>query len=102
MASLPATIATLWERFREPTMDRVGILEQAAKALLTGELDELLRQQAVRVAHKLAGSLGTFGFPHGSTLAREIEQTLEANRALGHEQAVHLSNLVTALRIALS
>lgn len=83
-------------------MDRVALLEHAAQALLAGELDEPLRQQAIQVAHKLAGSLGTFGFPHGSTVAREIEQRFAADSALRHEEAVHVSEMVAALRSALS
>jgi len=48
-------------------------------------------------AHKLAGSLGMFGF-RGSQLAREIEQIFQAKTPLDQNQALHLSELVVALR----
>lgn len=36
-----------------------------------------MRRGAMDTAHKLAGSLGMFGYPRGTELAREIEQMLE-------------------------
>jgi diguanylate cyclase (GGDEF)-like protein len=76
----------------------VTVLEQAAVVALEGHLDNALRQQAEREAHKLAGAVGTFGFAEGSRLAREIEQLLQAGRSLGQPQLLRLSELVVALR----
>src|SRR5262249_59393747 len=78
-----AALARIWERSRGTVLDRVVVLEQAAVALLEGALGEALREQAEREAHKLAGSLGTFGFAHGSRLAGEMERLLRAGEALG-------------------
>lgn len=63
-----------WEQFKQPTLERVAVLEQAAAALATGTLSEELRAAAAQAAHKLAGSLGMFGFPAGTTLGWELEQ----------------------------
>ena len=67
-------IAALWHRNQPQVLERLALLDQAATALLTPEL----RQQAHATAHKLAGSLGMFGFHEGTRLAREIEQHLES------------------------
>ncbi|MFS0517192.1 response regulator [Nostoc sp. UIC 10607] len=64
------------ERFRNSFAGQVGVLEQAKTALLAGNLNQELQQQALHEAHKLAGSMGSFGYPEGSRLARKIEHLL--------------------------
>jgi HPt (histidine-containing phosphotransfer) domain-containing protein len=94
-------VAQLWERFKEATFTRLGVLEQAVAAGVAGTLREEVRQQAERDAHKLAGSVGMFGFAEGSRLASTIEQMLEAGAPLGQAETVRLSELVVRLRRAL-
>jgi len=60
-----------------------------------------MRRQAEREAHKLAGSVGTFGFAEASRLAREMEQMFQEETALEAPQALRLSTLVVSLRQAL-
>lgn len=67
-------LGDLWTRKRPVVEERLTILECAA----TGPLTEPLRVQARDVAHKLAGSLGMFGFPQGTEIARELELILES------------------------
>jgi diguanylate cyclase (GGDEF)-like protein len=93
-----AEVAGVWERFKEKFSNRVAVLEQATTALLKDALGDKLRQKAQQEAHKLAGSLGMFGFAEGSRLAREIEQIFQAKRHDGQDQALHLSELLVALR----
>src|SRR5689334_465473 len=76
MERLKEGVSALRERFRGVQLERVAIVERAALALLEGGLDEGLRGDAERAAHKLAGSVGTYGYAEGSELAREIEQIL--------------------------
>jgi diguanylate cyclase (GGDEF)-like protein len=52
------------------------VLEDATVALLESGLSADVREHAKGEAHKLAGSLGTFGFVHGTHLAREAEVIL--------------------------
>jgi ActR/RegA family two-component response regulator len=92
-----AALATIWERFQGTMTQRVAVLEQAAMALLEGTLDDELRRQAEREAHKLAGTVGTFGFMEGSRLAREMEHMLQAGARLDQTHALPLSELVVAL-----
>ncbi|MDP8964710.1 MAG: response regulator [Cyanobacteriota bacterium] len=100
-SEIPPEITALWERFQEKYSDRLTVIEQAVTALLDGRLSEDLRQQAVREAHTLVGSLGSFGLIEASRLSREIEQTFQASTRLSPTQENELSSLVKALRQSL-
>src|SRR5262245_40499077 len=91
-------VATIWERFKDVAVNRVVVLEQAVMALLEGTLSNELRRHAEREAHKLAGSVGMFGFAEGSRLARALEQILQAGAPLGQAETLSLSELVVLLR----
>ncbi|MFQ4138069.1 response regulator [Nodosilinea sp. PGN35] len=85
----------LWEKFKQPTLQRLTSLEQAVVALGSGALPEALRQSALADAHKLSGCLGMFGFSAGSRLSQAIEQSL---KTAAPEMVGQLSALVVALR----
>ena len=91
-------VAKLWERFQGATLQRVTVLEQTAAELQGGILPSALRRQAEREAHKLAGAVGTFGFLSASQWAREVEQMLQGEGALGAAAAQRLAALVAQLR----
>jgi diguanylate cyclase (GGDEF)-like protein len=93
-----AAVAQIWERSKETIFGRVAVLEQAIRTLSAGILDDALRQRAEQEAHKLTGSLGTFGFAQGSRLARELEQALRTGGPFDQVEAARLSALVVALR----
>lgn len=99
--SLEGAVAALWDRFRDGVLRRVTLLDNAAVALLTGELDSEQRLAALREAHKLAGSVGTFGFAEASRLARSIELLLEGTEPLTEADSLRLADWVVALRIHL-
>ena len=63
----------VWQKHRAGALERLDLIERAVSALTTDSLDEQLRVQAVRAAHSLIGSVGTFGFIHASEVARELE-----------------------------
>ncbi|MEH2089819.1 response regulator [Nostoc sp.] len=86
------------ERFRNSFAGQVVVLERAKTALLAGNLNEELHQQALHEAHKLAGSMGSFGYPEGSRLARKIEHLLLGDFSLSPDQISDFSQLVTALQ----
>jgi DNA-binding response OmpR family regulator/HPt (histidine-containing phosphotransfer) domain-containing protein len=87
--------------------DRLKILEQATKALSNDSLSPQLRHKAEQEAHKLAGTLGSFGFVEGSRLAREIEELLgdenycdcawRTGEAANRTQSLRLAKLVKEL-----
>ncbi|QZY29578.1 Hpt domain-containing protein [Nocardioides coralli] len=69
-----AIIAALWQRFRHRATDHLAVLESWADG--HGADDE-----ALTAAHKLAGSLGSYGRPEGSQIALELEQHIRAGTA---------------------
>ena len=93
-----ASVSKVLERFRDTFAEQVTVLEQAKIALNEGNLSDVLRQSARQEAHKLAGAMGTFGYPEGSNLARAIEHMLRDDMALGPEEALRLDRLVTDLQ----
>lgn len=92
------SLAALWDKFRDGIFRRVDVLDAAAVALLEGSLDDAGRRAAEREAHKLAGSVGTFGFAEASRLAREAELMLEGTRPLAPAEVLRLSELAVSLR----
>ncbi|XHX77371.1 MAG: response regulator [Stenomitos frigidus ULC029] len=95
---IQAAVAKIWQRAQGKALDRITVLEQAAQALQANQLDNTLHEQARQEAHKLAGSLGTFGADEGSQLARQIETLLHAKEALKKAQSTDLLALITRLR----
>ena len=87
-------LMNIWHRNREQVMERLALLDRAAEAR---PLPETLREEATVIAHKLAGSLGMFGFAEGTRLARSLEQYLEGT---DHNPAV-LASLSNELRLSL-
>lgn len=92
------SLAALWDKFRDGIFRRVDVLDDAAVALLEGSLDDAGRRAAEREAHKLAGSVGTFGFAEASRLAREAELMLEGTRPLPPAEVLRLTELAVAIR----
>ncbi|QZZ19584.1 response regulator [Leptothermofonsia sichuanensis E412] len=90
-----AAAIALWEQFKPSILERVATLEQAVEALTAGNLPEELGRAATAAAHKLAGSLGMFGFPAGTQLGQEIERWFQA---AGTESVEQLQSLVTKLQ----
>lgn len=91
-------ITQIWERYKDKICDRITVLEQVSTAIHQGELNQKLRQQGLQEAHKLAGSLGTFGLSKGSVLAREIEHLFQRNSVFTSEEILHFHQLVVKLR----
>jgi len=98
VSHLTSAMSSIWERYKETYLARIAVLEQAIAALQQSNLTEELRQSAVREAHTLVGSLGSFGFEKASHLSRQIEQTFKADTNPNPGQIEHLPQLVLALR----
>ncbi|KAM3093431.1 response regulator, partial [Phormidesmis sp. 146-12] len=69
--------SAVWQQHRQKYLDRVQILNQAATNLKTGTLSPDLEQQALREAHTLIGSLGSFGLDKAADLSRQIQELLK-------------------------
>lgn len=102
-----AAISEAWQRYQPSLVTRLATLDEAIQALEAQTLSESLRSSAEQQAHKLAGSLGMFGFPDGSVLVRDLEQCfarLEGRLSGGISQVgaseaevSHLKSLVARL-----
>jgi DNA-binding response OmpR family regulator/HPt (histidine-containing phosphotransfer) domain-containing protein len=96
-AKVLAVVQQMWGNFKESLESHMALFEQAIAQLSTGTLDSELRSSAEAVAHRLIGSLGSFGLPQGSEVARQIEQLLRLE-SLGHNEARQLEDLVGQLK----
>jgi diguanylate cyclase (GGDEF)-like protein len=97
-AALPPPLVEIWERHHAAVSKQIATVEEAVLALMRGALDEQLRARAAREAHKLAGSLGTFGLGGASERSRELELLLDAPEPPGPAELPRLSQLVVAVR----
>ena len=99
-ATAQRTLAALWERARVSADERVVRLEQLAQTALAAGLDEPGREEAERLAHQLAGSLGTFGMPRGTEMARALEHLL-ATPPESVASRLRMAELTAGLRVLL-
>ena len=93
-----AALRSIWEQHRESMIERLDVVDRAIADLMADALEEETRLEAEREAHKLAGSVGTFGFVRASENAREIELALRASDRLGPERVPTLCDLALAVR----
>jgi HPt (histidine-containing phosphotransfer) domain-containing protein len=73
-ARVQELLRKLWEQHKETIFERLAELERLSAS--ADELDDSARAELCAIAHKLAGSLGTFGFRQGSDWARDSERIL--------------------------
>lgn len=95
-AALGERLRQLQRGFLERTEAEISELE----ALCTDELDEraVVLAAIERIAHRIAGGGGTFGFPELSTSAEALEQAAERAQAEGGQTFEGLAPLVAELR----
>ena len=98
MIDLSTGLGEIFLAHRDDFHQRVVTVEAAVAAIVAGNLGDVLRGAGERDAHKLAGSLGTFGLLHGSDLARELEESFGAGRRPATADAWHLTDCVQELR----
>lgn len=72
-----ALLKDLWRRKLPTIREHLAVLRLASERLSEETLTAPLRSEAAISAHKLAGSLGMFGYPEGTRLARELEHLLD-------------------------
>lgn len=100
--TLGAELQEIWARFRGQMIERVETIEAALVALVEGHSDPASRANAVRDAHRLAGSAGTFGRHEASRIAREIEHLFENLATPSDAEITHLLELTEELRDSLT
>lgn len=87
----------MWKKFLPEIRHRAEVLEQAAQAAAAGNLTQSDRHEAQSAAHKLAGTLGTFGLGKGTKLARELEQIFSAPGSLPADRVAEMAAEVRAI-----
>lgn len=95
-------LAAIWELSRPVLEEEVTIVERAVVAGIESRLTIAAQLDAGRAAHKLAGSLGTFGFHDASRLARELELALTSTQIVDAARALELSALVVQVHADLA
>jgi DNA-binding response OmpR family regulator len=89
---LRSKLSVIWNSHKDHANQQITMIEQ-----VVCRENMNLQAQAVQQAHTLAGSLGSFGFPEGSKLAKEIESVL-AKPTLKPKALQRLRELVSKLR----
>jgi DNA-binding response OmpR family regulator/HPt (histidine-containing phosphotransfer) domain-containing protein len=99
-AEVLAVMTQAWQDFRESFLrERFGLFETALNNLSTGTSDINLLKQAQAEAHRLAGSLGSYGLPLGSKVARETEMLLQTLITWKKSATLLLNRLKTLIAI---
>ena len=66
-------LAQLWKKNLPIIRERLDLLDQFAATAAAGKLLEETRIEALGIAHKLAGSLGMYGYQQGTEIASKME-----------------------------
>jgi HPt (histidine-containing phosphotransfer) domain-containing protein len=74
-------VRAAWLLVRPSVERRIRTIETAAASAAAGTLNHQLREAAATEAHRLAGSLGSYGFHQAGDLARQIEVLLQDETA---------------------
>ena len=88
----------IWNRHYPQLIDRVAKIERVVTAAEDRSLTTEIRHQACHCAHNLAGSLGTFGLPLGSRVAKQLELLLAESTDLTPDHLHQLQAGVNQLR----
>ena len=75
---IDTVLAQLWQKNLPTIRERLDLLDQFGSAASSGTLDESTRIEALNIAHKLAGSLGMYGYQQGTEVASKMERILKS------------------------
>lgn len=99
---IDAILNQMWVRFLPDFYERVAVLEAAGRDRAAGNLTAEGRAAAHSAAHKLAGSLGTFGLMRGTELAREFERACANETACAAIEPSRLQVIADQIRTIIS
>ena len=92
-------LAELWQKNLPTIRERLDLLDRFGSAAISGSLEEHTRIEALNIAHKLAGSLGMYGYQQGTEVASKMERILKSPTP---ETLVTLRALAADLRESLA
>ena len=98
-AQIDDLLLQLWQKNLPTIRQRLDLLDQFGSAAVSGSLEEHTRIEALNIAHKLAGSLGMYGYQQGTEVASKIERILKSPTP---ETLVTLHALAADLRKSLA
>ncbi len=93
-ATTASELRRLWDKYRPVNETRLAAVEAATAALRGGDDPAATIDEGLHAAHKLAGSLGMFGYVHASALAREAEEILLS----ADPDPARLESIISAIR----
>jgi diguanylate cyclase (GGDEF)-like protein len=96
-AALEAALAALWIHHRDDVVVLIDDIRSFVESGLGAGDASPLAEPAERAAHRLAGSLGTFGLAEASDTARQLEALIDTDRRLGGGDVVLARELVAVL-----
>jgi diguanylate cyclase (GGDEF)-like protein len=96
-AALQSALAALWTHHRDDVVDLIGEIRVFVDSGLGAGDATSSVEAAERAAHRLAGSLGTFGLADASDTARQLEELIDADRRLGGGDVARARQLVARL-----
>lgn len=88
-------LASIWQRNLPVVRKRLSALNAAAAEAAHDQLSVASRKEAADIAHKLAGSLGMFGYPRGTEIAQELELLLETDGPVPGARFIELTSQLT-------
>lgn len=94
---IDSAMAAIWRQHRANSLARIDVIEETVAEIIRGTATESDLGQAVSAAHKLAGSLGPFGYEDGSRIALSVETLLRKHQADGRLLAESVSKLRVAV-----
>ena len=83
-------VADLWTKMKPAARAQVRVLATALSELRDGRLTPDVRHEAWWEAHRLAGSLGSYGFSDGAEAAEQMAALLEGDGPADLTEAVRL------------
>jgi DNA-binding response OmpR family regulator/HPt (histidine-containing phosphotransfer) domain-containing protein len=92
-------LSETWIDTQPKSLDHTTIFLQVVQDLQTNALAPQLQAQAQQTAHKLAGTLGTFGLTQGMQLARQLEHLLGGSVALRSQHAPQIEAIAIDLQL---
>ncbi|MBE9229306.1 response regulator [Phormidium sp. LEGE 05292] len=96
-AKVQLIMQQIWGKFQQSLATQMVLFDRAIAQLSTGTLDSELRSSLQAEVHRLIGSLGSFGVPKSSEVARQIEQLLSLE-SLGENEVRQFEYLVGQLK----
>jgi DNA-binding response OmpR family regulator/HPt (histidine-containing phosphotransfer) domain-containing protein len=93
-----AFLNQIWINSKPKILAQAEVFNQVVRDLSANMLTPERQTQAKNTAHKLAGTLGTFGLASAMQLARQLEHLLDGSEPLRSQDAVIIEAIATALQ----